>query len=67
MPVMREFLFGIAIVALTSLAACRSAAPIDKAAAVDDRYGVPPFSVPPDLLKSDGFMTNGLLPAQPYD
>jgi hypothetical protein len=67
MAVVRKFLFGVAISALTLLAACKSVAPVDAAVAVDDRYGIPPFSVPPHLLKSDGFMSNGLLPAQPYD
>jgi hypothetical protein len=68
MPVMRTFVFGIVIAALGSLAACHSKPPIETAAdAVDDRYGIPPFSVPTHMLKSDGFLINGLLPAQPYD
>ena len=64
-------LVGVAIAAVTifALAACTSA-PRDwgnSATAIDAQYGIPPDSVPTYLLKPDGFMTNGLLPRQPYD
>ena len=67
MAVMREFLFHGAIVAMTALAACKSTKAPNSAESIDDQYGIPPLSVPSHMLKSDGFMSNGLLPAQPYD
>jgi hypothetical protein len=30
------------------------------------KYGIPPYSVPANMLRPDGLMTNGLLPLQPY-
>ncbi len=62
----RKFLVGIAIAATMTLTACSSVRPIDNASAKDDRYGIPPYSVPSTMMKPDGFMTNGLSPAQPY-
>jgi hypothetical protein len=59
----------IAIAAMTAfgLSACNFVPPPRNAWEIDDQYGVPPGSVPPYLLKPNGVMTNGLLPAQPYD
>jgi hypothetical protein len=62
-------LIGVAIAAMTTfaLAACTSPPPSSDAIAIDAQYGIPPGSVPPYMLTPDGLMTNGLLPAQPYD
>jgi len=62
-------LTGIAIasVALLSLAACNTLPPPRNAIEIDDQYGIPPYSVPSQMLQPNGLMTNGLLPAQPYD
>jgi hypothetical protein len=62
-------LVGVAIAAMTTfaLAACTSPPPSNDAIAIDAQYGIPPGSVPPYMLAPDGLMTNGLLPAQPYD
>jgi hypothetical protein len=62
-------LVSIAIAALTTLAlaACDLAPPPHDAIGIDDQYGIPAGSVPSYLLRPDGVMSNGLLPAQPYD
>jgi hypothetical protein len=62
-------LVGVAIAAMTTLALaeCTSAPPGNDAIGIDAQYGIPPYSVPSYLLRPDGLMTNGLLPAQPYD
>ncbi len=65
-----KFVVRVAIAALTALApsACSTPAPPpNDPIAIDDQYGIPAGSVPPYLLRPDGVMTNGLLPAQPYD
>jgi hypothetical protein len=64
-----QSLVGVATAALTTfvLAACTQAPPGKDAIAIDAQYGIPPGSVPSYLLRPDGLMTNGLLPAQPYD
>jgi hypothetical protein len=49
------------------VAACTSTPPGNDPIAIDEQYGIPPDSVPPWMLRPDGLMTNGLLPAQPYD
>jgi hypothetical protein len=54
---------GTAFAAVAILTACTSP---KSPTSVDAKYGVPPYSVPSDMMKPDGFMTNGLLPAQPY-
>jgi len=59
------FRVGVAFAAVLILTACGSA-PAKHSTSIDAKYGIPPYSVPSDLLKPDGFMTNGLLPAQPY-
>jgi hypothetical protein len=56
-----------ASVALCSLAACNMVPPPRNAMEIDAQYGIPAFSVPPQMLQPNGLMTNGLLPAQPYD
>jgi hypothetical protein len=60
---------GVATVATTAfaLAACTSGPPGNDPIAIDGQYGIPAYSVPSDILRPDGLMTNGLLPAQPYD
>ena len=62
-------LLGVALAVMTTLAlaACDSGPPPHDAIGIDDLYGIPAGSVPPELLRPDGLMTNGLLPAQPYD
>jgi hypothetical protein len=55
------------IAATATLAACNFMPPPKTAAEIDDQYGIPQGSVPSYLLRPDGLMTNGLLPAQPYD
>jgi hypothetical protein len=62
-------LVGIAIAAMTmlALAACTSGPRPTDAIGIDAEYGIPAGSVPSYLLRPDGVMTNGLLPAQPYD
>jgi hypothetical protein len=69
MPAARpsRFSVGVAIAAMTALSACNTTKPSQDSTGIDDRYGIPPLSVPPHLLESNGFMSNGLLPAQPYD
>jgi hypothetical protein len=64
-----QSLVGVAIAAMTTLAlaACTSAPPGNDPIAIDAQYGIPPGSVPSYMLRPDGLMTNGLLPAQPYD
>ena len=63
----RKLSVGVAIAAITAVSACNTAKPPDDASGIDSRYGIPPLSVPVHLLESNGFMSNGLLPAQPYD
>jgi hypothetical protein len=60
---------GVVIAAMMTLtlAACASGPPPHDAIGIDEQYGIPAGSVPPYLLRPDGLMTNGLLPAQPYD
>lgn len=62
-------LLGAAMAATTlcALAACTSTPPPKTAADIDAQYGIPPETVPSYMLKPDGLMNNGLLPAQPYD
>jgi hypothetical protein len=64
-----KFVVRVAIAAMTALAlaACSTAPPPNDPIAIDEQYGIPAGSVPPYLLRPDGLMTNGLLPAQPYD
>jgi hypothetical protein len=64
-----KFVFSVAIAATTAfaLSACTTSPPPKNATEIDDQYGIPAGSVPPYMLKSDGVMSNGLLPAQPYD
>jgi hypothetical protein len=64
-----QLLVGVAIAATTTLAlaACTSSPPGSNPIAIDEQYGIPPGSVPSSMLRPDGLMTNGLLPAQPYD
>jgi hypothetical protein len=59
----------VAIAGMTALAlaACTAPPPANDPIAIDEQYGIPAGSVPPYLLRPDGLMTNGLLPAQPYD
>jgi hypothetical protein len=56
---------AIAAMATIALAACISAPPGNNAVDIDLQYGIPVDSVPSYLLRPDGLMTNGLLPAQP--
>jgi len=67
----RQSLVGVAISATATLmlAACSTLPPPppNDPIAIDDQYGIPAGSVPPDMLSPDGLMTNGLLPAQPND
>ena len=49
------------------LAACTPVPQGSSPEAIDARYGIPPGSVPSYLPKPNGLITNGLLPAQPYD
>jgi uncharacterized lipoprotein len=62
-------LVGVAIAASTAiaLAACNTTPPPQNAVEIDEEYGIPAGSVPPSMLEPNGVMTNGLLPAQPYD
>jgi hypothetical protein len=62
-------LVGVATAAMTTFAlvACTSPPSGNSAADIDAQYGIPAGSVPSYMLKPDGLMTNGLLPAQPYD
>jgi hypothetical protein len=62
-------LAGVGVAAMTTLglAACTSGPPPTDAIGIDSQYGIPAGSVPSYLLQPDGVMTNGLLPAQPYD
>ncbi len=65
-----KFVVRVAIATMTALtlAACSTTAPPpNDPIAIDEQYGIPAGSVPPYLLRPDGVMTNGLLPAQPYD
>jgi hypothetical protein len=66
-----KFVVRVAIAAMTAvaLAACTAGPPPppNDPIAIDEQYGIPAGSVPPYLLRPDGVMTNGLLPAQPYD
>ena len=57
----------IAAIMAFGLAACSLEPPAQNAAGLDDQYGIPAGSVPPSMLKPDGSMSNGLMPAQPYD
>jgi hypothetical protein len=67
----RQSLVGVAIAAITTLAlvACTTLPPPphDDPIAIDAQYGIPAGSVPSYMLRPDGLMTNGLLPAQPND
>jgi hypothetical protein len=66
----RKLMVRVAIAAMTALAAAACmgpAPPPNDPIAIDDEYGIPAGSVPSYLLRPDGVMTNGLLPAQPYD
>ena len=63
----RKLLVGATIAATATLTACSNYPAPKTAAQIDDQYGIPAGSVPSYLLKPDGSMTNGLLPAQPYD
>jgi hypothetical protein len=66
----RQSLVGVAIVSIATLmlAACTTVPPPpDDPIAIDAQYGIPAGSVPPYMLRPDGLMTNGLLPAQPND
>jgi hypothetical protein len=62
-----KLLAGTLILAMATLASCTTMPPPKTAIQIDDQYGIPAGSVPSDLLRPDGVMTNGLLPAQPYD
>jgi hypothetical protein len=65
-----KFLVGgaVAVITMLGLPACSSRftdnSPMGRDA---EQYGIPYGSVPPDLLKPNGTMDNGLLPAQPWD
>ena len=59
------FRVGVAFAAVMILTAC-SSAPARHSTSIDTKYGIPPYSVPADMMQPDGFMNNGLLPAQPY-
>jgi hypothetical protein len=63
----RKLLAGAVVAATATLASCATVPPPKTAVEIDDQYGIPPGSVPSYLLRPDGLMTNGLLPAQPYD
>jgi hypothetical protein len=65
-----KFVVRVAIAVMTALAAAAcsgTAPPPNDPIAIDEQYGIPVGSVPSYLLRPDGVMTNGLLPAQPYD
>jgi hypothetical protein len=62
-----NLLVGAVIAATGTLAACNMVPPPKTATEIDSQYGIPPGSVPAYLLRPDGLMINGLLPAQPYD
>jgi hypothetical protein len=64
---LRKSLVGAAIAATATLAACTSGPAPQTPAEIDSLYGIPPNSVPASSLRPDGSMTNGLMPAQPYD
>jgi hypothetical protein len=54
------------IVLITLVAtACSAPPPSSSGEAVDKAYGIPPGSAPPDLLRPDGLLDNGLLPLPP--
>lgn len=59
---------ALAAITILGLPAC-SPKPTDNTPMGRDaqQYGIPYGSVPPDSLKPNGTMNNGLLPAQPYD
>ena len=61
-------LVGVTIAAMTTIAlvACTSPPPGNNAVDIDLQYGIPVDSVPSYLLRPDGLMINGVLPAQPY-
>jgi hypothetical protein len=63
----RNLSVGAVIAATAMLASCSLVPPPKTATEIDSQYGIPPGSVPAYLLRPDGLMTNGLLPAQPYD
>jgi hypothetical protein len=63
----RDLLVGAVIAATATLAGCSSGPTPKTAAGIDSQYGIPVGSVPADLLRPDGSMKNGLLPAQPND
>jgi hypothetical protein len=53
------------VAAVLALAACSAPPPGTDGAAVDAAYGIPPGSVPPNMLRPDGLLINGLLPEPP--
>jgi hypothetical protein len=55
---------GAVVLAIT-LTGCSDPPFPDTPAAVDSAYGIPHGSVPAEYRRPDGWLTNGLLPAQP--
>ena len=63
---LRAILFGAGAVALAAMLAGCSDPPFPNTPdAVDSAYGIPHGSVPAEYRRPDGWLTNGLLPAQP--
>jgi hypothetical protein len=64
----RKSLVGAAIAATAALAGCTSGPAPQTPAQIDSLYGIPAGNgVPASSLRPDGSMSNGLMPAQPYD
>lgn len=58
---------AIAVAAAFALAACSEGPPANDPVGIDAQDGIPADSISPGMLKPNGTMNNGLLPAQPYD
>jgi hypothetical protein len=64
---LRSDLFGVGILALAAmlLAGCSDPPFPNTPDEVDSAYGIPHGSVPAEYRRPDGWLKNGLLPAQP--
>ncbi len=56
---------GVAASVVVALAGCSAPPPGTSGDAVDAAYGIPPNSVPSEVMRPDGLMINGLLPLPP--